>query len=137
MSVTLGRSCYSCAEKCRRHTHWCRAGAEDALIGPVQNETRVSYLTCVGEAIRHNFIRLCPSINSYDDSFSMLKASFQAKNNVNTSYSCWSAISNAVNFFSSFHFSFMCLFCNYGSPIVCCFVFRDKDNRYRKSLSQL
>jgi len=27
----------SCAEKCRRHTHWCRAGAEDALIGPVQN----------------------------------------------------------------------------------------------------
>ena len=27
----------SCAEKCRRHTHWCRAGAEDALIGPVKN----------------------------------------------------------------------------------------------------
>ena len=25
----------SCAEKCRRHTHWCRNGAEDDLIGPV------------------------------------------------------------------------------------------------------
>jgi len=62
----------SCAEKCRRHTHWYRAGAEDALIGLVQNLTRVSYLTCVKEAIRHNFIRLCPSINSYDDSFSMV-----------------------------------------------------------------
>jgi len=54
--------------------------AEDALIGAELVQKMlwlvhfkiISYLTCVKKAIRQNFIRLWASINSNDDSFSMV-----------------------------------------------------------------